>query len=131
MENFGALVARYFENNTKKKAISDLVEKDNKEIKQIMLSAGDEVREVDGLKVTCKTIESEDFDQAKLLYKIKQLWVAQNPGTKCPWIQTVEVVDMEAVTNAIYDGMIQATDLADCKTKKTQTRLTVTKIKKK
>jgi hypothetical protein len=126
---FDELVKRYYENNQQKKKYTDLVAADNNEIKSRMLAQGDEVVETDAFKVSCKTIETEDFDQAKLLDKIKKLWQAQNGDVECPWIQRVEVVDMEAVTNAIYDGMIVADELNDCKTKKTQVRLTVNPLK--
>lgn len=84
--------------------------------------------EVSTDKFTAKlsNIETKSFDEPKLLVKLKSMGdIAKSV------IRTVEVVDMTALENAIYNREIDASALTDCQVVKTQQRLTVTKIKKK
>ncbi len=84
--------------------------------------------EVSTGKFTAKlsNIETKSFDEAKLLMKLKDMGdIAKSV------IRTVEVVDMNALENAIYNKEIDASALTDCQVVKTQQRLTVTEIKKK
>lgn len=84
--------------------------------------------EVSTDKFTAKlsNIETKSFDEPKLLMKLKSMGdIAKSV------IRTVEVVDMTALENAIYNREIDASALTDCQIVKTQQRLTVTKIKNK
>lgn len=98
----------------------------SKDIKERM--SKDDVGEVftDKYKAKLSVIESKSFDEAKLLMKLKSMGdIAKSV------IRTVEVVDMTALENAIYNKEIDASALTECQVVKTQQRLTVTEIKKK
>lgn len=131
MRDLSEIVSRYYENKQVEKKLSDKIKADNEEIKKEMLSANIETENFGDYKVTCKTIVTEDFDQDKLLKKIKSIWAEQNGSMTCPWVKQVEIVDMEALTEAIYDEMLSGDDLKDCKVQKSQVRLTVSKPKRK
>lgn len=129
MSELKKLIDRYGNMKAEMDSYKKQVDADNAEIKKIMTEAGDEKAEGDEFKVTCKVIEIEKFNDAKLLAKLKSLWAEQNGKKKNPFIKKIEVVDMEELENAIYSGEIDPKQLAECKDINTQTRLTVSKIK--
>ena len=94
----------------------------NKDIKDSMNEL--KVSEAKGSEYTVKlsTVTSESFDDAKLIAKLKALG-----NTEC--IKTVEVADMNAIENAIYNGKLNASELADCKVTNTTQRLIIKKNK--
>lgn len=124
------LIDRYGNLKSEMDSYKKQVDADNAEIKSIMTSLGSENAEGDSYKVTCKVIESEKFNEAKLLAKVKSLWSEHHGSMTNPYIQRIEVVNMEELEQAIYSGEIDPKQLADCKETSTQTRLTVSKIKR-
>lgn len=120
------LIDLFGETKEQSDALKKEVDSYSKDIKERM--SKDNVGEVfaDKYKAKLSVIESKSFDEAKLLMKLKSMGdIAKSV------IRTVEVVDMTALENAIYNKEIDASALTDCQVVKTQQRLTVTEIKKK
>ena len=123
-EKLSQLLPVYEANKSKMDSYKKLVDKDNKEIKTIMLGAGLREFVVDDIKASCSVSEREDFIEEALIAKLKEMKV---PGI----VKKKEYVDMDALENAIYNGKIDAAALADCQTKKEVVTLRVTKLKRK
>lgn len=118
------LIDLFGETKEQSDALKKEVDTYSKDIKERM--SKDNVGEVfaDKYKAKLSVIESKSFDEAKLLMKLKNMGdIAKSV------IRTVEVVDMTALENAIYNKEIDASALTDCQVVKTQQRLTVTKVK--
>lgn len=123
-EKLSQLLPVYEANKSKMDSYKKLVDKDNKEIKSIMLGAGLREFIVDDIKASCSVSEREDFIEEALIAKLKEMKVRGIVKKK-------EYVDMDALENAIYNGKIDAAALADCQTKKEVVNLRVTKLKRK
>ena len=123
-EKLSQLLPIYEANKSKMDSYKKLVDKDNKEIKSIMLGAGLREFVVDDIKASCLVSEREDFIEEALIAKLKEMKVQGIVKKK-------EYVDMDALENAIYNGKIDAAALADCQTKKEVVTLRVTKLKRK
>lgn len=123
-ERLSQLLPVYEANKSKMDSYKKLVDKDNKEIKSIMLGAQLGEFIVDDIKASCSISEREDFIEEALIAKLKEMKVRGIVKKK-------EYVDMDALENAIYNGKIDAATLADCQTKKEVVTLKVTKLKRK
>jgi len=123
-EKLSQLLPVYEANKSKMDSYKKLVDRDNKEIKSIMLEAGLREFVVDDIKASCSVSEREDFIEEALIAKLKEMKV---PGI----VKKKEYVDMDALENAIYNGKVNAAALADCQTKKEVVTLKVTKLKRK
>lgn len=122
-EKLSQLLPVYEANKSEMDSYKKLVDKDNKEIKTIMLGA--ELGEfiVDDIKASCSVSEREDFIEEALIVKLKEMKIRGIVKKK-------DYVDMDALENAIYSGKIDAALLADCQTKKEVVTLRVSKVKK-
>ena len=140
--SFAGLIERYGEAKTVVDSYNKQLEADNKEIKKRIVEVGVPVEGKPGsftgysenYKVTCSVSKSEDFDETKLIAKLKELIDKADIEhlsmiKKC--IVYKPVVDMDALENAIYHGVIPASELNDCRISKEVSRLTVKKIEKK
>lgn len=128
MADLKTLIDKYGDENAECNRLKKIVKEDNEEIKKIMLESGDENSEGNNYKVTCKTIVTEDFNEDKLLVKLKELWSDMGSMTN-PYIKMIEVPNMEEIEKAIYSGELDPKELASCKESKSQVRLTVSKLK--
>lgn len=130
------LIPRYYLNKSELDSYKKLVDADNTAIKEILLknlAKGEtSVSEtVDDLVATIKVIDKTDFDYNKLLQKLKSDWFEQHGSMTCPYVKTIETVNMEAVEDALYNGQLDAKALEGCKVPKVENRLTVKRSKKK
>lgn len=123
-EKLSQLLPVYEANKSEMDSYKKLVDKDNKEIKSIMLGAELGEFVVDDIKASCSVSEREDFIEEALIAKLKEMKVRGIVKKK-------EYVDMDALESAIYNGKIDAAALADCQTKKEVVTLRVTKLKRK
>lgn len=123
-EKLSQLLPVYEANKSEMDSYKKLVDKDNKEIKSIMLGAQLGEFVVDDIKASCSVSEREDFIEEALIAKLKEMKIRGIVKKK-------EYVDMDALENAIYNGKIDAALLADCQTKKEVVTLRVTKLKRK
>ena len=118
-----ALVERYGNLKGEMDSYKKQVDEDNKNIKALMSSLG--VSEVESENYTAKysVAVSENFDEDKLVSKLQVLGIEG-------LIVMKPTVDMTALENAIYNGKVDAADLADCKVRKETPRLNIYKKKK-
>lgn len=123
-EKLSDLLPVYEANKSEMDSYKKLVDRDNKEIKSIMLGAEMGEFVVDDIKASCSVSVREDFVEEALIAKLKEMKIR---GV----VKKKEYVDMDALENAIYNGKINAAALADCQTKKEVVTLRVTKLKRK
>lgn len=123
-EKLQELIPHYQLNKSEMDSYKKIVDKDNKEIKMIMLESQLPEFIVGDIKATCSVSEREDFIEEALIEKLKEMKVE---GV----IKMREYIDMDALENAIYNGELNAAELASCQTKKEVVTLRVTKIKEK
>ncbi len=121
-EKLEQLIPHYQLNKSEMDSYKKIVDKDNKEIKEIMLSSQLSEFIVGDIKATCSVSERENFIEEALIEKLKDMKV---DGV----IKMKEYIDMDALENAIYNGELNAAELASCQTKKEVVTLRVTKIK--
>ena len=105
------LIPIYKQNKTEADSYKKICDSYNTEIKKIMVDNDLTSFSVDGIKATCTKAYREEFIEEALIQKIKSLKVK---GV----IKTKEYVDMEALENAIYNGELNAAELASCQTSK-------------
>jgi hypothetical protein len=123
-EKLSQLLPVYEANKSEMDSYKKLVDRDNKEIKSIMLGAEMGEFVVDDIKASCSVSVREDFVEEALIAKLKEMKIR---GV----IKKKEYVDMDALENAIYNGKVDAASLADCQTKKEVVTLRVSKLKRK
>lgn len=117
------LIEHYYVNKTEADSYKKIVDKDNATIKELMLQEKvTEAVTASGIKATCSISEKESFVEDALIEKIKALGVK---GI----IKKKEYVDMEALENAIYNGKLNAAELASCQEKKQVVTLRVSRAK--
>ena len=122
-ERLSELLPVYQANKSEMDSYKKLVDKDNKEIKTIMLDSKLDEFIVDDIKATCSVSERQDFIEEALIEKLKDMKMR---GI----IKKKEYVDMDALENAIYNGKVDAAALASCQTTKEVVTLRVSKVKK-
>lgn len=125
MSNLNELVARYGKTNAELKVLKASADADNKEIKNIMSTTKVFEHESGGYKAKYSVSKSESFDEEKLIEKFKELGANDIEGL----IEYKPVVNMEVLEDAIYNGLISASELSSCKIIKESARLTITKVK--
>lgn len=123
-EKLSKLIPDYQANKTEMDAYKKLVDKDNKEIKLIMLDSNLSEYIVGDIKASCSVSERESFIEEALIEKLKELNVE---GV----IKKKEYVDMDALESAIYNGELNAAELVSCQQVKEVVTLRISKIKKK
>lgn len=116
------VINRYCLNKSELDSYKKLVDEDSKYIKSQLNNESFDTGEY---VATVKTIVTEDFDESKLITKLKEM----DSELISQLIKTKEYVDMELLESAIYEGLIDPTQLKDCKISKSQTRLTVKRSK--
>ena len=122
-EQLEELITHYYVNKTEADSYKKIVDKDNAAIKEIMLKEKlSEMVTAEGIKATCSISEKESFVEEALIEKIKSLGVK---GV----VKKKEYVDMEALENAIYNGKLNAAELASCQEKKEVVTLRVSRAK--
>jgi len=114
----------YFDQKTILDTVKKDVDKFNTEIKSEMADL--DTLEVDNL-IAKKTISTrESIDEEKLIPIIKS-WNIPNEDI----IKTKEYVDMEALENAIYNGLISQEQLVEMSSAKTVKEIVTLKVTKK
>lgn len=125
------LVERYGNLKSEMDSYKSQVDADNKEIKKIMSETGKSVCTAGGYTAKYSISVSEDFDEAKLIKELTSKLYEGKSAYDLGIIKHKEYVDMEVLEDAIYNGIIPASKLQSCKTRKETPRLTITKIKEK
>jgi hypothetical protein len=117
------LVERYGNLKGEMDSYKKQVDADNKDIKDLMSSLGVDKFESENYTAKYSVAVSENFDEDKLVSKLQVLGIEG-------LIVMKPTVDMTALENAIYNGKVDAADLADCKVRKETPRLNIYKKKK-
>ena len=112
------LIPIYHANKLELDSYKKLTDKDNKKIKELML--GNDINEViaGDVKATLSISCKYDFIEDKLLDTLKQLGITDV-------IETKEIVNMDALESAIYNGRLSAAVLDTCREKKETVTLRV------
>lgn len=126
-EDFDVVVKRYYENNANLKSLKKVVEKDSDTIKTFLLSNDNEDSEkiaysVDGINANITKITKNTMDEEPLIEYLKKLNI---PGV----LKTKIIIDEEALEDAIYHNMIDATQLKPFMHESISYRLTVNRKK--
>lgn len=122
LNNLHEFVTRWAYNKTEMDSYKDAVTDDANRIKQMMKELNLEELEVDGFKAVYSERVTSNFNEDKLLAKIKELGFDD-----C--VKTVEVVDMEKLESLIYDNLIDTSSLLSCKETKVTPTLKLVKLK--
>ena len=121
-ENLKELVRLFYEDKQQLDNYKKSIDEYNKDIKELMGQLELTEFESDDLVAKIGVQNRENFNEEKLIDKLKALNVE---GV----IKTKEYVDMDALENAIYNELLDASELTSCKEVKTVTTLKVSKKK--
>lgn len=121
-ENLKELVRLFYEDKQQLDNYKKSTDEYNKDIKEIMGQLDLTEFESDDLVAKIGVQNRESFNEEKLIDKLKALNVE---GV----IKTKEYVDMDALENAIYNELLDASELTPCKEVKTVTTLKVSRKK--
>lgn len=130
LSKLSALVERWGSNKSVLDPLKKEVDKDAAEIKQLMMQekldsslSGDYIA-----NLTFKNNESID-EEGMLNYVKSVLWVDKG-SMQCPYIQTIEVLNWDAIEKAIYNGQITKEQVLEMDKFKTVTQTPVLKLGK-
>ena len=123
VEQIKKLIPIYKLNKSEFDSYKKLCDAENAEIKSLMVQHNLKEVSQDGIKVTCTTSKREEFIEEALISKLKELKVK---GV----IKKKEYVDMDALENAIYNGTVNAAELASCQSCKEVVTLRLSSAKK-
>lgn len=124
MTDLKNLIESFGEKNEIVKSLKKETDVLNTQIKDIMSKNANAIVDTEHFTAKYSVITTESFDEERLISRLKELG-------KSSVIKTVEVVDMDALENAIYNGQIVGADLADCKVSKSTQKLVVSVRKEK
>ena len=135
MEELRTLVERYGNLKKEMDSYKKQVYSDKKAIKEVMSETGITEFTAGGFVAKYSVAVSESFDEDKLLAKIEKMTFTSANGSEIAVgsglgvIKMKPTIDMEALENAIYNGYVNAADLADCKVVKETPKLTIKEAK--
>lgn len=121
-ENLKELIRLFYEDKQQLDEYKKSTDEYNKNIKDLMGKLDTTEFESDDLIAKIGVQNRESFNEPKLIEKLKELNIE---GV----IKTREYVDMDALENVIYNGLLDASELTPCKEVKTVTTLKVSKKK--
>lgn len=126
--NLGDLISRYYNNNENKKNFVKLVDKDNAQIKQIMLEGGLLNYEANGVKAVYGISKRFDFNEEILTALLKE---NLNEELLSKIVRTKEYLDYDALESAVYNKLIDPVLLQKAQTEKEVISLKISKVKEK
>lgn len=104
------IVQQYCEQKEQEKVLKASLKNLNDQIKDELKSRDETGFDFGKYHVKLQTRVKEEVNEEKVLAVLKDFWDSQaggaNKGTQCPYIKRVEVLDMDALENAIYKGDI-------------------------
>lgn len=116
-EDFATYCEKKEEEKVLKKSISAL----GTSIKQFFTENKTTNKQVGKWKVELQHRVSEDVNEAKMLDILQDFWEKEHPDKKCPFVQTVCILNMDALEGALYRGEIPEdvmTQLNACRIRK-------------
>lgn len=103
------LLSGYKQNKESLDNYKKICDEENQQIKDIMKANNiEKYTSLDGIKATFSIQKRQDFNDEKLLQKIKELGFNNIVKTK-------EYVDMDGLENLIYNGELDGSAIADCR----------------
>lgn len=128
------LIPIFGQNKVQADELKAAMDDDKAEIKRICSELSIDKLSVDGWNMSYKVKEKHIVDEDKMLAIIKKYW-SKNGSMECPYIKRVEVIDQDALEDAIFKGEIDDKEvllaLKACDTVKYEPALTVSKAKEK
>lgn len=121
-EELKELIRLFYEDKQQLDNYKKSTDESNTKIKEYMTELNLTEFKDEDLTAKISIQNRESFNEARLLDKLSVLNV---PGV----IKTREYVDMDALEDAIYNGLVDASELTSCKDTKTVTTLKVSKSK--
>ena len=126
MEQLKDLIIKFGENKKEMDCLKKICDADNKEIKAIMKKSNLSEVNYDGWVAKYSIRKDESMNEAKLLQIIKNIDNVKELGI----IKTIEVVDMDALEDAIYNDKISKDTLLAIDTCRTIEEVEVLKVSK-
>lgn len=131
-ESLDTLIKTYGTYNTNLKELKSIVDDNNAKIKAIMRNKGINTYSVEDWKASYTVQKRESMNEDKLLDLLKVDWKERHGDEVCPYIQTKEYVNFDALEDAIYKDSIPKNTLLQmdsCREVKEVEVLKVTKVK--
>ena len=125
-------IAMYCEKKEEEKALGKEIKSLGTAIKDFLFDTTDKIKQVGSWKVQLQHKVTETVDEVKLLAVLKEFWAEKNGSMQCPYVKTIEVVDMEALESALYKDEIPQDVLMKidgCRVKKETDALVYSKVK--
>ena len=132
--NLGELILQYATNKSELDGYKKICDRENAQIKSIMLEANQKEYVVNGYKATCTVSTRETMNEEGLLSLFTTVPSFAQILDKYNIIKTKQYVDFEALEKALYDDVFtdeQIEDIAKERESKEVVTLKVTKLKKK
>lgn len=132
-ESLEILIPRYAQNKEKMESYKKLVDKDNKQIKESMKSAGETDKEVGGYVAKYIVQQRESMNEDVLISLFTSVPSFDNVQQELNIIKQKPYVDYDALESAIYNGKFtpeMLMDLDKAREVKEVVTLRVSKIKK-
>lgn len=102
MSKFDDLVAHYGEVDTKIKSLKKELDSDKVTIKNEMSKENLSSYSAGGYTVTYSIRNDVEVDEVKMLQILKKDWANRYGSAECPYIRTVEVIDMDKLEAVLY-----------------------------
>ena len=126
-------ITSYCEKKEEEKLLSKSIKQLGETIKGFLIDNKKNDMQAGEWQINLQHKVTESIDEDKLLSVLKGFWVEKNGSIQCPFVSTVEVVNMEALEGAIYRGEIPDEILLKidgCRIKKETDALTYKRAKK-
>ena len=126
-----ALIPIYVENKREADDYAKLAKKYNADIKNMMREL--DISDISNGSYVIKRsiVKTAKMDEQKMIEILKRVWTGDGEN---PYIKTVEVVDLDAVENAMYNNAFSQDIIAEfsaCDISTTIEKLTISKVKDK
>ena len=128
------LVTSFGEKHYEEKALKNVLDAQNKRIKEIFEAEKINVYSTDKYTAKVTEIENDKIDENRMLEILKADWVKKYGSMECPYIKQREYVDFDALEPIMYAGELSKDvmrELDKCRTTTIQKRLTISKVKSK
>jgi hypothetical protein len=128
------LIPQYATNKVELDSYKALCDKENAEIKRLMVEQGLQEKTAGNYVAKCSTSSREMVNEDKMLELLKADWVKRNGSLECPYIKTKEYIDMDVLEAALYNCTIPeevVVSLDTCREVKEVTSLRVSLVKNK
>lgn len=134
MSKLDELVSDYGAKDAELKELKKVCDGEKEEIKDLLEQQGETDWTAGGY--TVKRIESErtTLNEEKMLEILKKAWMEKYGDIPCPYIKTVEVIDMDELEAALYSNDLPeqvVQDLSGCRSTQTVVTLRCSKAKEK